>query len=84
MQNVKVALAEGQQTILDSGPEPGAKIVSDGADRLKPGQPVTIAGGTPRAGQGSRQSLASPGSSPGQPASSENPKSGGQHQPRQQ
>jgi len=88
MQNVKVALAEGQQTILDSGPEPGAKIVVDGADRLKPGQPVTIAGGTPRAGQGSRQSLASPGSnpgsSPGQPASSENPKSGGQHQPRQQ
>ena len=45
MQPVKVALAEGQTSILDSGPEPGAKVVVDGADRLRPGQGVTIAAG---------------------------------------
>jgi multidrug efflux system membrane fusion protein len=42
MQPIKVALAEGQVTILDSGVEPGAKVVIDGADRLRPGQPVTV------------------------------------------
>jgi multidrug efflux system membrane fusion protein len=42
MQPVKVALAEGQNTILDSGPAPGAKIVIDGADRLRPDQPVSV------------------------------------------
>ena len=41
MQNVKIALAEGQNSILDSGPAAGTKIVVDGADRLRPGQPVT-------------------------------------------
>lgn len=41
-QPVKVALAEGQLTILDSGPKPGEKIVVDGADRLKAGQAVTV------------------------------------------
>jgi multidrug efflux pump subunit AcrA (membrane-fusion protein) len=45
MQPVKVALAEGQNTILDSGPQPGTKVVIDGADRLRPGQPVTTSGG---------------------------------------
>jgi len=47
MQPVKVALAEGQNTILDSGPQPGTKIVIDGADRLRPGQPVSTGGGRP-------------------------------------
>ena len=42
MQTVQVALAEGQNTILDSGPAPGARIVIDGADRLRPGQPVSV------------------------------------------
>lgn len=37
---VKVALAEGQFTILDSGPPPGAEIVIDGADRLHDGAKV--------------------------------------------
>ena len=36
MQPVKVALAEGQVTILDSGLKPGQKVVVDGADRLRP------------------------------------------------
>lgn len=39
---VKIALAEGQVTILDSGVEPGSSVVTDGADRLRPGQPVTV------------------------------------------
>jgi len=42
MQTVKIALAEGQLTILDSGLEPGQQVVVDGADRLRAGQPVTI------------------------------------------
>jgi multidrug efflux system membrane fusion protein len=52
MQPVKVALAEGQSTILDSGPEPGARVVVDGADRLRPGQPVTVAAARQRGAQG--------------------------------
>jgi membrane fusion protein, multidrug efflux system len=40
MQLVKVALAEGQITILDSGLVPGQQVVVDGADRLHSGQVV--------------------------------------------
>jgi membrane fusion protein, multidrug efflux system len=36
MKPVKVALAQGQTTILDSGVSPGEKVVVDGADRLRP------------------------------------------------
>jgi multidrug efflux system membrane fusion protein len=42
LQPVKVALAEGQFTILDSGLSPGQNIVVDGADRLRAGQAVTV------------------------------------------
>ncbi|MGB6974150.1 MAG: efflux RND transporter periplasmic adaptor subunit [Terracidiphilus sp.] len=42
MQNVKVATAEGQNTILDSGPAAGAQVVIDGADRLQPEQLVEV------------------------------------------
>jgi multidrug efflux system membrane fusion protein len=42
IQPVKVLLAEGQVTILDSGLQPGQNIVVDGADRLRPGQIVTV------------------------------------------
>jgi multidrug efflux system membrane fusion protein len=52
MQPVKVALAEGQVTILDSGPAPGTRVVIDGADRLRPGQPVTISAARQRQGAG--------------------------------
>jgi len=73
MQQVKVALAEGQNTILDSGPAPGDKVVVDGADRLRPGQPVTVSSGRPRqgAGQGAGQPVGSGTTQPptaGQPA----------------
>jgi multidrug efflux system membrane fusion protein len=40
IQPIKVALAEGQYTILDSGIQPGQRVVVDGADRLRAGQPV--------------------------------------------
>jgi len=42
IQPVKIALAEGQVTILDSGLEAGQPVVVDGADRLRAGQIVTI------------------------------------------
>ena len=42
MQTVKVAMAEGQDTILDSGPASGAQVVIDGADRLRPEQLVQV------------------------------------------
>jgi len=40
VQPVKVALAEGQFTILDGGLQPGQNVVVDGADRLRAGQAV--------------------------------------------
>ncbi len=47
---VQVALAEGQVTILDSGPKAGARVVVDGADRLRPGQLVTVSAARPHGG----------------------------------
>jgi membrane fusion protein, multidrug efflux system len=56
MQTVKIALAEGQLTILDSGLEPGQQVVVDGADRLRAGQTVTISAPRQRnGGQGDGQ-----------------------------
>lgn len=88
MQPVTVALAEGQNTILDSGPQPGTNVVIDGADRLRPGQPVSVAAahqrqGAPASGQGPAQPA---GSGTGQPGNANT----GQHKqhststPRQQ
>jgi len=42
MTPVKVALAEGQVTILDSGVSPGEQVVIDGADRLHVGSVVEV------------------------------------------
>jgi multidrug efflux system membrane fusion protein len=80
IQPVKVALAEGQVTILDSGLEPGQNVVVDGADRLSKGQKVTAttarqkgakAGGSSGTSQGSAQGdttpagpFAAPGATP--------------------
>jgi multidrug efflux system membrane fusion protein len=55
IQPVKVALAEGQVTILDEGLQPGQKVVVDGADRLRPGQNVTASQARQRGGQGAGQ-----------------------------
>ena len=51
LQPVKVALAEGQVTILDSGIEAGQKVVIDGADRLRPGGSVIVSAPRQRGGQ---------------------------------
>jgi multidrug efflux system membrane fusion protein len=56
IQPVKVALAEGQVTILDSGLTAGQNVVVDGADRLKPGQNVTISVAKQRSRQGTASS----------------------------
>ena len=45
IETVKIALAEGQVTILDSGVQPGQQVVVDGADRLRAGQAVTVSAG---------------------------------------
>jgi multidrug efflux system membrane fusion protein len=42
MQTIKVALAQGAVTIVDSGVQPGQKIVVDGADRLRANQLVVL------------------------------------------
>lgn len=55
MQPVKVALAEGQSTILDSGPAPGTQVVVDGADRLRAGQQVVVSAARQRTSQAAEQ-----------------------------
>ncbi|MDE3202296.1 MAG: efflux RND transporter periplasmic adaptor subunit [Acidobacteriota bacterium] len=42
MQPVTIDMAEGENTILESGPQAGARVVVDGAERLRPGQIVTV------------------------------------------
>jgi multidrug efflux system membrane fusion protein len=53
IQPVKIALSEGQSTILDSGLERGQNVVTDGADKLRAGAPVTLNMAKARTGQGS-------------------------------
>jgi multidrug efflux system membrane fusion protein len=52
MQTVKIALAEGQTTILDSGVQKGQNVVVDGADRLKDGQAVVASVAKQHTGNG--------------------------------
>jgi len=52
IQPVKIALAQGQVTILDSGVTVGQNVVVDGADRLRPGQIVTVSMARQHTGQG--------------------------------
>jgi multidrug efflux system membrane fusion protein len=70
IQPVKIALAEGQVTIVDSGLQPGQNVVVDGADRLRSGQIVTVntarqRSGQGAGGQGSGQGAGQPGASGG-------------------
>lgn len=51
IQPVKIALAEGQVTILDSGPQAGQPVVIDGADRLQPGGLVTVSAAKQHSGK---------------------------------
>lgn len=76
MQPVKVALAEGQVTILDSGPAAGAPVVVDGADRLKPGQLVSVSAAHQHQNQaaGPSQNLGTSRSGKNQQNSGSNPR----------
>jgi multidrug efflux system membrane fusion protein len=69
IQPVKIVLAEGQLTILDSGLQAGQNVVIDGADRLRGGQIVTISApqrsGRGTAGQGAGADGAQPGAASG-------------------
>ena len=58
IQLVKVALSEGQVTILDEGLQAGQNVVVDGADRLRPGQSVTASVAHQRGGQKAAQGAA--------------------------
>jgi multidrug efflux system membrane fusion protein len=64
IQPIKIALAEGQVTILDSGLQPGQNVVVDGADRLRPGQAVTVSVPRQRTAQGAGQATPQPNSGP--------------------
>ena len=80
IQPVKIALAEGQVTILDSGLQAGQNVVVDGADRLRSGQIVTVSTARQRSGQGAGgQGKGQPGTAGGPfvPAAS-SPQSGAQ------
>jgi membrane fusion protein, multidrug efflux system len=69
IQLVKIALAEGQMTILDGGLQAGQQVVTDGADRLKPGQPVIVSVPIKKGGAG--QGTSNPGTpNPGAAAGS--------------
>jgi multidrug efflux system membrane fusion protein len=58
MNLVKIAIAEGQVTILDGGVDPGQKVVVDGADRLRPGATVLVSAAKHRTVQTAGQSAA--------------------------
>ena len=65
MQPVKIALAEGQVTILDSGLAAGQQVVVDGADRLRPGQTVTASVARKQGGKTTAQGAAGQGAGQG-------------------
>jgi len=67
IQPVKVALAEGQVTILDSGVSAGQPVVIDGADRLRPGGSVVVSAPR-RTGQGTGLGSGPPSAQSGGPA----------------
>jgi hypothetical protein len=70
IQPVKIALAEGQVTILDSGLQPGQNVVVDGADRLRPGQIVIATAAPQRGARGAGKSFATSGMEPSSPTGS--------------
>jgi multidrug efflux system membrane fusion protein len=70
IQPVKVALTEGQFTILESGLKAGQNVVVDGADRLRAGQAVVATA--------ARQLPAAPASQSGTPSATPQQAPGGQ------
>jgi multidrug efflux system membrane fusion protein len=87
IQPVKVALAEGQVTILDDGLQPGQTVVVDGADRLRDKQPVTASVAKQRGGQKAAQGATGqagggPPASPSAASNSGAPADNGKHDKR--
>jgi multidrug efflux system membrane fusion protein len=80
---VKVALAQGQVTIVDSGVTAGEKIVVDGADRLRPGAQVLASQSRAPTGGPSDGRGAGPGAA-GQGASGQDSAAGKQQHKEQQ
>jgi len=73
IQRVKVALSEGQMTILDEGLQAGQTVVVDGADRLRPGQSVTASVARQRGGQKAAQGAAGQAASGASPHAAATP-----------
>ena len=90
IQPVKVALAEGQLSILDSGLQAGQQVVVEGAARLRPAQIVVPSvarqragaqGAAPQQGQGAGGPFSAPGAAPASAAKARtgSGKGGGKH-----
>jgi multidrug efflux system membrane fusion protein len=82
IQPVKIVLAQGQVTILDSGVEPDQKVVVDGADRLRQGAPV-VATQARQTGTG-QGAGAAPGDASGQAPAGNKGQATGKHQQKEQ
>ena len=54
VQKVKLGPTDGQHTVIRSGLQPGDKVVVDGADRLRDGAKIRIAGGSVSGTAGSK------------------------------
>ncbi len=80
MQQVKIALAQGQLTILDGGVELGQKVVVDGTDRLRPGASVVISQIRPKTSQATPSNQGAPAAS----ASTGGKETGKRHKKEQQ
>ncbi len=78
IQPVRVALAEGQVTIVDSGLQKGQNVVIDGADRLRDKQIVIASTAHPRTGQGGTGQASGRGGGPS------GDQTGGKHDKREQ
>jgi multidrug efflux system membrane fusion protein len=76
MQPVKIVLAQGQVTILDSGVAAGENVVVDGADRLRQGS-LVVASQARQTGAGQRAGGQSP-------AAGDNSKAAGKQQHKEQ
>jgi multidrug efflux system membrane fusion protein len=61
VQTVKLGPGDGQQVAVLSGLQPGARVVDDGADRLKDGAKITIA---PPAGSAAQPAAQKQGAAP--------------------
>jgi multidrug efflux system membrane fusion protein len=79
IQRVKVALAEGQITILDSGVAKGQNVVVDGADRLRNGQAVVASAAQQHSSHGAGSGQAGGATQAGRQQGGGTTQGGGQH-----